>query len=64
MVLTVEPGLYIAAGNDGVDERFWNIGVRIEDDVLITPEGQDVLTAGAPKAVDDIEALMSGIRAA
>lgn len=64
MVLTVEPGLYIEAGSEGVDERFWDIGIRIEDDVLITPEGHDVLTSGAPKSVEDIEALMSGARAA
>jgi Xaa-Pro aminopeptidase len=57
MVLTVEPGLYIPAGSEGVDERWWNIGVRIEDDVLVTANGHDVLTIDAPKSVADIEAL-------
>ncbi|MEE8482943.1 MAG: Xaa-Pro aminopeptidase [Acidiferrobacterales bacterium] len=60
LVLTVEPGVYISAGQKGVDERWWNIGVRIEDDVLVTREGCDVLSADAPKKVEDIEALMAG----
>ncbi|KAB7628209.1 Xaa-Pro aminopeptidase [Alkalilimnicola sp. S0819] len=59
MVLTVEPGLYIAGDQPDVDERWWNIGVRIEDDVLITRDGCEVLTADAPKRVADIEALMA-----
>ena len=58
MVLTVEPGLYIPAGAKGVARKWWNIGVRIEDDVLVTADGCEVLTAAAPKAVDEIEALM------
>jgi len=58
MVLTVEPGLYIAEGSPGVDPRWYNIGIRIEDDVVVTSNGPDVLSAAAPKAVDDIEALM------
>jgi len=58
MVLTVEPGLYIAAGSKDIDERWWNIGIRIEDDVLVTREGRDVLSRDAPKSADDIEALM------
>ena len=58
MVLTVEPGLYITPAED-VDERFWNIGVRIEDDVLITPDGCEVLTRGVVKSADDIERLMA-----
>ncbi len=60
MVTTVEPGLYIPAGIEGVDERWWNIGVRIEDDVAVTLEGHEVLTVGIPKEVDEIEALMRG----
>ncbi len=60
MVLTVEPGLYIAAGADGVDPRWWSMGIRIEDDVLVTPEGCQVLTSGAPKDIETIEALMRG----
>lgn len=59
MTLTVEPGLYIRPGPD-VPEAFWNIGVRIEDDVLITDSGNEVLTELAPKSVEAIEALMRG----
>lgn len=58
MVLTVEPGMYIPAGSKGVARKWWNIGIRIEDDVLVTADGCDVLTAAAPKAIDEIEALM------
>lgn len=57
MVLTVEPGLYIAEGSD-IPERFWNTGIRIEDDVLVTRDGNEVLSREAPKAIDEIEALM------
>jgi Xaa-Pro aminopeptidase len=60
MVLTVEPGLYIAAGSKGVAKKWWNIGVRIEDDVLVTPTGCKVLTDAVPKTVRDIEAIMAG----
>jgi Xaa-Pro aminopeptidase len=58
-VLTVEPGVYIAAGSRGVPKRFWNIGVRIEDDVVVTRNGCEVLTDGVPKDADAIEALMA-----
>jgi Xaa-Pro aminopeptidase len=58
MVMTVEPGLYIAPGSKGVDKKFWGIGVRIEDDVLITGQGPDVLTRDVPKDVREIESLM------
>jgi Xaa-Pro aminopeptidase len=58
MVLTVEPGLYITPGR-GVPRRYWNIGVRIEDDVLVTREACEVLTDAAPKTVAAIEALMA-----
>jgi Xaa-Pro aminopeptidase len=61
MVLTVEPGCYIRPA-DGVPERFWNIGVRIEDDALVTPDGCEIVTSGAPKRADDIEALMRDAR--
>lgn len=54
MVLTVEPGCYIRPAED-VPERFWNIGIRIEDDVLVTGQGCEVLTAAAPKTVHEIE---------
>jgi Xaa-Pro aminopeptidase len=56
-VTTVEPGCYVRPG-EGVPERFWNIGIRIEDDVLVTEDGCEVLTPDAPKAVADIEAWM------
>lgn len=59
MVLTVEPGLYIAAAND-IPERLRDIGIRIEDDVLVTRDGCDVLSRDTPKTIDDIEALMRG----
>jgi Xaa-Pro aminopeptidase len=61
MTLTVEPGLYIRAADD-VPERLRDIGVRIEDDVLVTAQGCEVLTAEAPKLVDDVEALMRDAR--
>jgi len=57
MALTVEPGLYIRAAED-VPEPLRDIGVRIEDDVVVTDAGCEVITAEAPKRVDDIEALM------
>ncbi|MBI6546705.1 MAG: Xaa-Pro dipeptidase, partial [Cyanobacteria bacterium NC_groundwater_1444_Ag_S-0.65um_54_12] len=58
MVLTVEPGLYIAAGTAGVDPAWWDLGVRIEDDVLVTATGHEVLSSGVPKTIAEIEALM------
>jgi Xaa-Pro aminopeptidase len=57
MVLTVEPGCYIRPA-DNVPEAFWDIGVRIEDDVLVTADGNENLTGGTPKAVAEIEAVM------
>lgn len=60
MVLTVEPGLYIADGSKKVAKKWWNIGVRIEDDVLVTKTGCEVLTADVPKSVTEIEAIMAG----
>jgi Xaa-Pro aminopeptidase len=57
MVLTAEPGLYIALDDEEAPEEFRGIGIRIEDDVLVTPEGNNVLTAAVPKSAEDIEAL-------
>jgi Xaa-Pro aminopeptidase len=58
MVLTVEPGIYIPAGSKGVAKRWWNIGVRIEDDVAVTADGNEVLTGALPKEPAAIEKLM------
>lgn len=60
MVMTVEPGLYVAPTNMDVEPRWRGIGIRIEDDVLVTREGCRVLTDKAPKQIEDIEALMAG----
>jgi Xaa-Pro aminopeptidase len=57
MVLTLEPGLYVRPAA-GVPEAFWNIGIRIEDDALVTATGCELITRGVPVAADDIEALM------
>ncbi len=57
MMLTVEPGCYIRPG-DSVPRGLWNIGIRIEDDVLITAKGNEVITQDAPKSVGDIEEAM------
>lgn len=59
MVLTVEPGIYISSDIPGVPKKWHNIGVRIEDDVLVTAKGNEVLSGGLPKTVEDIEAIMS-----
>ena len=64
MVMTVEPGIYIPAGSRGVPKRYWNVGVRIEDDVAVTRDGCEVLTDGVPKSADEIEALMAAARVA
>jgi Xaa-Pro aminopeptidase len=59
MVLTIEPGIYVRPA-DNVPEQFWNIGIRIEDDALVTENGCDILTRNAPKTVAEIEAVMRG----
>jgi Xaa-Pro aminopeptidase len=59
MVLTIEPGIYIPASLRGVPARYRNIGIRIEDDVLVTRDGHEVLTRGAPKDPAEIERLMN-----
>lgn len=57
MVLTVEPGCYIRPADD-VPQHFWNIGIRIEDDVVVTQTGHELLTTAAPKTIAEIEELM------
>ena len=59
MALTIEPGLYVRPG-DGVPSEFWNIGIRIEDDALVTATGCELISRDVPVKVDDIEALMRG----
>jgi len=61
MVITVEPGIYISQDSN-VPEKYKGIGVRIEDDVVITATGVDILTADVPKDIDEIEALMAESR--
>jgi Xaa-Pro aminopeptidase len=58
MTLTVEPGLYISKAR-GVPKKFWDIGIRIEDDVLVTKDGSQVLTEKLTRDPDEIEALMA-----
>ncbi|EJL92593.1 Xaa-Pro aminopeptidase [Herbaspirillum sp. CF444] len=57
MVLTVEPGIYVRPA-EGVPEKYWNIGIRIEDDAHVTPDGCEILTTAVPNKVAEIEALM------
>lgn len=59
MVLTIEPGIYIRPAPD-IDEGFWNIGIRIEDDALVTDGSARLLTRGVPVSANEIEALMRG----
>ncbi len=58
MVLTIEPGLYIPSGAKGVAKKWQGIGIRIEDDVLVTKTGHEVLSADAPKTIEAIEKVM------
>jgi Xaa-Pro aminopeptidase len=58
MALTIEPGLYIPAGSRGA-KRWWSIGVRIEDDLVVTKDGYDLLTKGLPRTVAEVEAVMA-----
>ena len=58
MVLTVEPGLYFHPRR-GLAKKWWNIGIRIEDDVLVTADGHEVLTVDAPKDRPEVEAIMA-----
>jgi len=62
MAMTVEPGIYIAVDNQDVAKKWRGIGVRIEDDVVVTKTGCEILTGGVPKTVAEIEALMAAAR--
>jgi Xaa-Pro aminopeptidase len=62
MVMTVEPGIYVRAGTPDVSPRWWNIGARIEDNLLVTDTGCTVLSAAVPRGVSEIEALMRRAR--
>lgn len=62
MCLTVEPGIYIAKDATEADERFRGIGIRIEDDVVVTTNGHEVLSAAVPKSIVEIESLMNNIK--
>jgi len=59
MVMTVEPGIYISPDNKRVAKKWRGIGIRIEDDVIVTPDGHEVITDGVPKTIAEIEALMA-----
>lgn len=59
MVMTVEPGIYVAPDNERVAKKWRGIGIRIEDDVVITKDGNEILTKDVPKTVAEIEALMA-----
>ena len=59
MVLTIEPGLYIPRGSKGVARKWQGMGIRIEDDVLVTKDGHEVLSKDAPKTIEEIEAIMA-----
>ena len=57
MVLTIEPGIYILDSLEDVEDKWLGIGVRIEDDLLVTENGHEVITANAPRDIKDIESL-------
>jgi Xaa-Pro aminopeptidase len=59
MVVTIEPGLYVRPA-EGVPERYWNIGIRIEDDAVLTADGCELISRGVPATAAGIEALMRG----
>lgn len=58
MVFTIEPGIYIPENTPELDRKYWNVGVRLEDDVLVTVSGYKLMSAGAPRAISEIERLM------
>ncbi|MGZ5893555.1 MAG: M24 family metallopeptidase, partial [Caldimonas sp.] len=59
MVVTLEPGLYVRPG-EGVPERYWNIGIRIEDDAVVNADGCELISRGVPATAAEIESLMRG----
>jgi Xaa-Pro aminopeptidase len=61
MALTIEPGIYVAPGTPGAPRKFQGIGIRIEDDVVVTRDGCEVLTQGVPKDPVAIERLMASV---
>jgi Xaa-Pro aminopeptidase len=63
MTLTVEPGIYVAVNNLRVAKKWRGIGIRIEDDVLVTRDGCELLTTGLPRTTEQVEALMAAARA-
>ena len=60
--MTIEPGLYVANDTKDVPPAYLGIGIRIEDDILVTESGCEVLTGGVPKEIDEIEALVRGAK--
>jgi Xaa-Pro aminopeptidase len=62
MVFTIEPGIYIPGNAAGIDRKWWNIGVRVEDVVLVTPEGYECLSCSAPRELADVEKTVQGDR--
>jgi Xaa-Pro aminopeptidase len=60
MIITIEPGIYVSASDDQAPEQFRGIGVRIEDDVLVTADGNENLTAAIPKTIDEVERACQG----
>jgi Xaa-Pro aminopeptidase len=61
MALTIEPGIYVAPGTPGAPRKFSGIGIRIEDDVVVTRDGCEVLTERCPKEAIEIERLMASV---
>ena len=59
MVLTIEPGIYILDSLEDVEEKWLGIGIRIEDDLVVTENGNEVLSSNAPRDIQDIESLRS-----
>ena len=64
MVFTVEPGIYVDPENTDVEARWRGIGIRIEDDVLVTESGHEILTAAVPKTIEEVEAMCAAEDAA